>query len=201
MSWRTPPNRRELTLILFALTVFILFYNLDTSLRLLGVDPASSQSALLSKFGLKTGIIGTDGRKPPGWRDKLEGEIFGDWGWEEGQVAGNGAEREKTKGGKEDKYGAIWLGQAKTGAGENQAIFGDENAGEAFVSWDDNVPTTKLVKHVPGTSDSLFSPQHKLTKYLRIHNTRFCYCGQWDLMDSGGGPSLISLSRFDRLVV
>ena len=151
MSWRKPPSRRELTLVLFSLTVFILFYNLDTSFRLLGVDPASS--VLLSKFGLKSGIIGTDGRKPPGWRDKLEGQIFGDWDWEVGQVAGDGAEREKVKGGKDDKYGAIWLSQGKIGAGENQAISGQGFAGDAFLSWGDNVPTTKLVKHVPGTVD------------------------------------------------
>lgn len=186
MSWRTPPNRRELTLILFSLTVFILFYNLDASFRLLGVDPASSQTALLSKFGFKTGIIGTDGRKPPGWRDKLEGQIFGEWGWEEGQVAGNGAEREKVKGGEEDKYGAIWLGQAKTGAGENQAIFGEGVAGEAFMYWGDNVPTTKVVKHVPGTFDSTFSIEPILTRNIRIHNTGLCHYGQWVLMDSNG---------------
>lgn len=154
MSWRKPPSRRELTLTLFSLIVFILFYNLDASFHLLGIDPTSSQSALFGKFGFKSGIIGIDGRKPPGWRDELEGQIFGDWSWEEGQVAGNGAEREKVKGGKDDKYGAIWLGQGKTGSGENQAIFGEGFAGDAFLSWDSNVPTTKLVKHVPGTVDS-----------------------------------------------
>lgn len=151
MSWRSLPSRREITLVLFALTVFILFYNLDVSVRLVGVDPASSETALLSKLGLKKGIIGTDGRRPPGWRDPLEGEIFGEWGWEEGQVAGSGAERQKSKGEVEgDKYGAIWLGQAKTGEGEKQEIFGEGKAGDAFVYWGDQVPETKVVKHVPG---------------------------------------------------
>lgn len=88
--------------------------------------------------------------KPPGWRDPLEGEIFGDWGWEEGQVAGDGAEREKVKGESDDRYGAIWLGQAKAGAGENQEIFGEGKAADAFVSWGDSVPKTSVVKHVPG---------------------------------------------------
>lgn len=148
MSWRSPPSRRELTLVLFSLTVFILFYNLDTSLHLLGIDPASSQSAFLSKFGFQKGIIGTDGRRPPGWRDPLEGEIFGEWEWEEGQVAGTGAEREKVKG--EDHWGAVWLGKEKTGAGEKPEIFGDGRAGDAFVFWDDNVPRTEVVQHTPG---------------------------------------------------
>ena len=150
MSWRSPPSRRELTLILFSLSVFILFYNLDTSFRLLGVDPAATQSALMSKLGFKKGIIGTDGRRPPGWRDPLEGEIFGEWGWEEGQVAGDGAERQKTKGEDGDRYGAIWLGKDVTGAGEKQEIFGDGTAGDAYVYWGDQVPETKVIKHVPG---------------------------------------------------
>ena len=152
MSWRSPPSRRELTLVLFSLTVFILFYNLDTSFRLLGVDPASTQSALMSKLGFRKGIIGTDGRRPPGWRDPLEGEIFGDWGWEEGHVAGNGAERQKVKGEDDDRYGAIWLGKAKTGAGEQQQILNEGTAADAFAYWENRVPKTTVVKHVPGAS-------------------------------------------------
>lgn len=148
MGWKSPPSRRELTLVLFSLTVFILFYNLDTSFRLLGVDPSVSQGALLNKFGHRKGIIGADGRRPPGWRDPLEGQIFGEWGWEEGQVAGDGAEREKLKGA--DKYGAVWLGKAKAGAGENQEIFGERMAGDTFMHWGEEVPKTRLVKHVPG---------------------------------------------------
>jgi hypothetical protein len=149
MSWRSPPNRREITLSLFSLTVFILFYNLNTSFRFLGVDPAATESALLSKLGFRKGIIGTDGRRPPGWRDPLEEEIFGEWGWEEGQVAGNGEEREKTKGEAGDKYGAIWLGKAKTG-GSTQETFGDGTASEAFIQWEDQVPKTSVLQHVPG---------------------------------------------------
>ncbi|KZP18125.1 hypothetical protein FIBSPDRAFT_829640 [Athelia psychrophila] len=150
MTWRAAPTRREITLVLFSLTVFILFYNLDTSFRLLGVDPVASQSALLNKFGLSKSIIGPDGRRPPGWRDPLENEIFGEWGWEQGQVAGDGAEREKIKGA--DKHGALWMGKAKTGAGEDQLIFGDGQASNAFTNWGDNVPQSRLVKHVPGYS-------------------------------------------------
>lgn len=149
MSWRAPPTRREITLVLFSLTVFILFYNLDTSFRFLGVDPVASQSALLNKFGLSKSIIGADGRRPPGWRDPLETEIFGEWGWEQGQVAGDGAEREKVKGA-DTKYGAIWMGKDKTGAGEDQLIFGEGKASNTFMNWGDHVPQTKLVKHVPG---------------------------------------------------
>ncbi|KAF7977347.1 hypothetical protein HWV62_4143 [Athelia sp. TMB] len=148
MAWRAAPTRREITLVLFSLTVFILFYNLDTSFRFLGVDPVTSQSALLNKFGFSNSIIGPDGRRPPGWRDPLESEIFGEWGWEQGQVAGDGAEREKAKGA--DKYGAMWMGKDKTGAGEDQAIFGEGKAGDAFVTWGDRVPQAKLVKHIPG---------------------------------------------------
>jgi hypothetical protein len=145
MSWKSPPSRRELTLILFSLTVFILFYNLDTSFRLLGVDPVSTQSALLGKLGFRKSIIGADGRRPPGWRDPLEGEIFGDWAWDEDHVAGSGKEREKAKL-KGEVAGAIWLGKDKI-----QRIFSESTANDVFVYWGDRIPKTRVVKHVPGT--------------------------------------------------
>jgi hypothetical protein len=164
VSWRSPPSRRELTLFLFSLTVFILFYNLDTSFRLLGLDPIATQSALMGKLGFRKGIIGTDGRRPPGWRDLLEMEIFGEWGWEEGHVA---------------KGGAIWLGKAQTGAGEKQEIFGEGTANDVFMHWGDQVPKTRLVKHVPGT----FQDWTHLMAFqcsFRIHNSRFCNAAQWN---------------------
>ena len=37
--WLGPPTRRELTLLVFGLGLFVLSYNLETSLRIVGVSP------------------------------------------------------------------------------------------------------------------------------------------------------------------
>ena len=44
-------------------------------------------------FRRKRVAILQDGRKPPGWRDRLETEIYGDWMWDEGHVVGHLRER------------------------------------------------------------------------------------------------------------
>jgi hypothetical protein len=136
MKWTAPPDRREITLVLFTLTVFILSYNLDSSLQLLG----------LSKLGLGGAIgIDKDGRKPPRWRDSLEDTVFGEWAWDEGHVAGNGAERSQEKG--TGRYGAQWIGRSETGD-VSGAIFGETSANDVL-DWWDAVPRTQLVKHTP----------------------------------------------------
>lgn len=50
-GWLYPPTRREVTLILFSLTVFILSYNLEASLQLVGVKPAKLSGSYLSAIG------------------------------------------------------------------------------------------------------------------------------------------------------
>src|SRR5688572_23435688 len=67
-KWLSPLDRRELTLLLLSLTIFTLSYNLDASLRILGLDPLTAEGAFqnvaLSKFGFggASKIIGQDGR-------------------------------------------------------------------------------------------------------------------------------------------
>jgi hypothetical protein len=146
MTWTAPPDRREITLILFTVSVFIFSYNLDISLRLLGLDP-STQGAVFSKLGLGgTTAIDKDGRKPLGWRDSLENTVFGDWAWDEGHVAGSGAERSQEKG--TGRYGAQWLGRSETGDVSGD-IFGRTSVHDVLDRWD-SVPMTKVVKHTPG---------------------------------------------------
>ena len=50
-TWAAPPTRRELTLALFALTVFVLSYNLEASLGLVGVRPQKLSSSYLLSIG------------------------------------------------------------------------------------------------------------------------------------------------------
>jgi len=150
MRWASPPNRREITLLLFSLTIFILAFNLDTSLRVLGLDPGETQDAVLSRLpGLSTSDIATDGRKPTRWRDKLELEIFGEWGWDEGHVAGDGSERAQRKG--EGRYGAQWVGRAETGVVTGD-VFGHDSIKQVVHWWGNDVPQARIIKHIPGTS-------------------------------------------------
>jgi len=156
MRWMAPPDRREITLLLFSLTVFALAYNIDHSIRLLGLDPVATQGIIYRRLGLGgSPIIDTHGRKPPGWRDNLEKDIFGDWPWDEGHVAGDGAERSQSKG--TGRYGAIWLGRKETGDVGGK-VFGHRTVDEALSWWGDQIPQTKLVGHVPGMfSDTVFT--------------------------------------------
>ena len=96
-NWTSPPTRREISLVLFAFTIFVLTYNLETSLRIVGVSPKlsplsnlpSSLSSSLSSLGFGSNDPGLDpdGRRPIEWRDDLERVIVGDWEWNEGEIA------------------------------------------------------------------------------------------------------------------
>ncbi|XP_006463383.1 hypothetical protein AGABI2DRAFT_208124 [Agaricus bisporus var. bisporus H97] len=148
MGWLSPPDRREFTLILFCLVLYILAYNLETSLQLLGVDSVATSGAVFSRLGLgKTRAIGSDGRKPVGWRDDLELDIYGDWQWDEGHIAGNGEER--TQGVDAGRHGAMWISRKDAGEVLSKA-FGEVPVDEALQRWGTDVPQTKVQKHVPG---------------------------------------------------
>lgn len=158
-SWTSPPTRRELTLLLFCVTVFIVAYNAGTSLRLVGFDSSS-----LVPFSSRPAPIGPDGRRPDGYRDGLENEIFGEWDWEPGRVAAvKDAESARVMHGKtygnpdaylrgEGKSGeqVMWLqgvGEGRYGQGEG---LGSTSVNDDFVRWGEDVPLTELRQHVPG---------------------------------------------------
>ncbi|KII87619.1 hypothetical protein PLICRDRAFT_176414 [Plicaturopsis crispa FD-325 SS-3] len=155
MRWTAPPTRREVTLVFFALTTFILSYNIEFSLRLIGLEGGGISSRLWRGRG---GAIDKDGRKPRPWRDRLETEIFGDWRWDEGHVAGDGEERQQAKG--SDRYGAMWSGKivTKETTEREQVVFGGTRVHDGMVELEGGVPETHLVKHIPGYTilDSVF---------------------------------------------
>lgn len=124
-KWIAPPTRREITLVLFALTVFIISFNLNSSLQVIGLKPTAS----LQKFGLGSDPgLDPDGRKPQAYRDDLENLIFGEWIWEEGHVAGVDAKHFTP----------------------HKHLPGPPIHDELLL-WGDDRPVSKLVKHVPGT--------------------------------------------------
>ncbi|KAJ7269861.1 hypothetical protein C8J57DRAFT_1323746 [Mycena rebaudengoi] len=146
MRWTAPPSRREVSLLIFSLTVFTLAYNIDSSIRLVGLV---RQNSVLKRLGLggQSAAIGRDGRRVPGARDSLEGLIYGDWAWDPDQVAGDGLERHQGKG--IGRHGAMWIGKRSAGPVTGKS-FGYATVDEAFWRWGEDVPRTKLVKHVPG---------------------------------------------------
>ncbi|KAF8068730.1 hypothetical protein FPV67DRAFT_1087364 [Lyophyllum atratum] len=156
MRWTAPPDKRELRLIVFALTAFLLSYNVDNSIRLFGFDPEVAHGAVLSSLGLGSSkVIAPDGRKPAGWRDALEDEIFGKWAWEAGQLAGDGEERSQQLG--VGKHGAMWAGTKEVGDLRGKR-FGETTVNDGFVRWEDAIPQSKLVRHISGFSilDNVF---------------------------------------------
>jgi len=169
-NWTAPPTRREVTIILFSVTLFVLAYNIDASLHLLGFDGSTS----LLPFGhQRAAPIGPDGRRLEAFRDGLEDEIVGEWDWDEGRIAGvKAAEETRIKdGGKGKSWGtsrpqgdryvhgegltgknAIWLqgvGQSAYARGDG---LGSTTVNDDFVRWGDDIPQTTLVTHVPGAS-------------------------------------------------
>ncbi|TFK38131.1 hypothetical protein BDQ12DRAFT_684016 [Crucibulum laeve] len=156
MRWTAPPDRREISLVLFALTVFLLAYNLEASLELLGVDPEASRSVVFNRIVLgRTKVLGKDGRKPHAWRDPLERDIYGDFGWDEGHAAGDGEERSQPKG--NGRHGAMWIGREAVGPLLGPKL-GKTTVDQGLIWWSEDIPKTSVVKHVPGFSvmDNVF---------------------------------------------
>lgn len=148
MRWTAPPERREIVLVLVSITAYFLAYNIETSLSYVGIDPVAAQGAVFRRIGLgKTKVLGRDGRKPPGWRDSLENEIFGSWAWDEGHIAGDGAERSQPKG--SGRHGAQWI-ERRVARELDSKRFGDDTVNDSFLRWKEDIPLVSVVKHVPG---------------------------------------------------
>jgi hypothetical protein len=139
MRWTARPERREIALVVLAFAVYFFAYNLDT----LGIDGGMTRKILYTTTGFgQTRIIGPDGRKPPGWRDSLETEIFGDWVWDVGHVAGHF--RETSQPIVASRHGASWLWRKPS-----LHLAGD-SVHDALQRWGDDLLQTRVVSHVPG---------------------------------------------------
>ena len=157
-GWTAPPTRRELLLVLVSVTIFVVAYNADTTLSLLGfsVRPYSPFASP------RDAPIGADGRKPAGYRDALEDEIFGTWDWEPDHIAGiKDAEELRVvgKSGEGESYlhgvgmtgkQALWLQGVGEGKYVTDGRLGKTTINEEFARWGEEVPRTKVVFHEPG---------------------------------------------------
>ncbi|KAJ7599040.1 hypothetical protein C8J56DRAFT_180699 [Mycena floridula] len=160
MRWAAPPDRREITLVVFCISAFTLAFNFEASFRYLGFD-SSKTHAVLGRFGMgQFSAVGDDGRKLPVYRDALEKKIYGTWAWDAGFIAGNGAERSQELG--TGKHGAMWLSHKEIGDLRSDRL-GQHSINDGFLRWGKDIPKTELLKHSPGMCCMLFSLQyHKL---------------------------------------
>ena len=146
-SWLALPDRRELTLLIFSLTVFTLAFNFSSSIK-----HAATPSVLLNHLGFGTSrLVGTDGRRLLRYRDTLENFIYGEFEWERHHIAGHGFERTQQLGvgdhnatwASSDDYAILTHNAEKRAAG-----------GQGFWTWGNDIPTSTMVKHTPGASPS-----------------------------------------------
>ncbi|KIJ59389.1 hypothetical protein HYDPIDRAFT_118615 [Hydnomerulius pinastri MD-312] len=142
MPWYSPPNRREISLILFSVSTFILFYNLESSFSHFGNDP--EVVAATSRSGRRNSKLGAARELPTSWRDDWDMEIYGDWAWEEQQVAKNAQKREEKA---RNMYSSM---KAPAPVSQDPRMFGTIGVNDGFVNWEDEIPMTSVIQHVPG---------------------------------------------------
>ncbi|KAI0703699.1 hypothetical protein C8T65DRAFT_256594 [Cerioporus squamosus] len=191
-SWTAPPTRREVTLLLFSLTVFVLSYNLETSLGLVGVRPQKLSSTYLSSIGLGTKDPGfdADGRRPKQWRDELEDMIVGDWEWREGEVSGSARSQSAPRG--TGRYGLIYNFESGRKV-RRSAEKGDRGVSlstgvtvkDQFVKWGKEVPQTTVVAHTPGFTI--------LDNVVCVNGTLFVVANDWEKVPKLGDIASSSL--------
>lgn len=120
MVWYSPPSRREVSLVLFSLTTFTLFYNLESSFTSDGLS-LTSQS---NHKGANSA------------NSDWDEVIYGNWTWEEEQVAENARKQAKNN--------------TVIPVSLHPQIFGSVGVNEGILDWGDEVPTTMVLKHAPG---------------------------------------------------
>lgn len=117
MLWYSPPTRREVSLILFSLTTFVLFYNLEVSFT------SSSEREVNNKDD----------------KSNWDEVIYGNWTWEEQQVAENARKHAHHK--PTNDPVAISF---------HPHVFGTVGVNDGALDWRGAIPTTTVLKHVPG---------------------------------------------------
>ncbi|KAI0355991.1 hypothetical protein OH77DRAFT_1424283 [Trametes cingulata] len=177
-SWTAPPTRREITLLLFSLTIFVLSYNLEASLGIVGVHPQKLTSSYLSSIGLGTKDPGfdPDGRRPKEWRDELETIIAGDWEWREGEVSGvaRGSAAASGSGRTAMIYnfgGSRKVARSSRKEDRGVSLSTGVTVKDQFIKWGKDVPETGVVAHTPGYT--------VLDNVIAVNGTLFVVANDW----------------------
>jgi hypothetical protein len=96
----------------------------------------------MDKLGFWNDVVGTESGRPSEWKEDISGE--------DGHVGNHDAEKQKLKGEGGDKHEDIWLGKGHAEGAEKQEIIDEGTVSDVYVYWGDQVPNTRVVKHVPG---------------------------------------------------
>jgi len=154
MRWTDRPTRRELFLVLSALVVFSLSYNL-ASLSTASSAVASPYIHFL--FGTKPGLGGYsrvilhDGQSFPS--DALDKIIFGTWNQSTASSSKTGSGSGRKKNATvvvDEKYGAMWVEGREREEAAMVVRGGKGTVNDGFVRWEQDLPVSSLVWHVPG---------------------------------------------------
>ncbi|KAI6043916.1 hypothetical protein EDC04DRAFT_2646133 [Pisolithus marmoratus] len=136
MAWYSLPTRRETSIILFSFTIFVLFYNLESSFQQL----RTLQGWVAHGVSKQSGVAGD-----VNWEE----ELYGDWTLEELQVAKNAEVRyqEFVK-----NSASLWGSRERAPANYHSEIYGTVGVNDGYIHWSEELPTTTVVKHVPGST-------------------------------------------------
>ncbi|KAG1833257.1 hypothetical protein DFJ58DRAFT_228111 [Suillus subalutaceus] len=123
-------SRREITLVLFSVMIFLVFYNFDAT----------------SDFFANPNLPGIFSN--PTADGGLDMDIYGDWVSDERRISSVHKQQEKG----DTSEGDIWLKTDRIPEAQKQVIFGNIGVNDGFMHWGTDMPETRIVKHVAGFS-------------------------------------------------
>jgi hypothetical protein len=191
-SLLSPPTRREVTISLLGLCVFVLAYNFNSSVDVIhpSAQSSSSPASVNPEAYIDSDLVlDIDGRRPPGWRDALEETIFGNWEWPVGSIA-RGTGRKAHGEGERYMENAIWGERLKAGLDRAEGHRGTDEEDEEYskpgwgpasvndsvLRWGDHPPRTKVLKHTPGESVQSSGVASQTQRYQDSPSSKMSTC-------------------------
>ncbi|KAG1840116.1 hypothetical protein C8R48DRAFT_838370 [Suillus tomentosus] len=123
-------SRREITLVLFSIMIFLAFYNFEAT----------------SDFFTNSNLPGISSN--PTVDGGLDMDIYGDWVSDDRRISSVHKQQEKEYA----SEGDIWLKSERVSEAQKQVIFGNIGVNDGFMHWGKDMPETRIVKHVAGFS-------------------------------------------------
>ncbi|KAI6107589.1 hypothetical protein EDD17DRAFT_1528370 [Pisolithus thermaeus] len=136
MAWYSLPTRREISIVLFSLTIFVLFYNLESSFQQLQTRQGWVAQGVSKQSGVAASV---------NWEE----ELYGDWTLEELQVAKNAQSRHQES---VKNSTSLWGSRERASTNFHSEIYGTVGVNDGYIHWNEDLPTTTIIKHVPGST-------------------------------------------------
>lgn len=141
-------NRREITLVLFSVMIFLVFYNFDATSDFLANPNLPGMSSNPTADG------------------GLDMDIYGDWVSDEKHISSVHEQQEK----EDASEGDIWLKTDRIPEAQKQVIFGNIGVNDGFMHWGKHIPETRIVKHVAGGCAAI--AYGRITGYIVYQDSR-----------------------------